>query len=267
MGYGNFSLPAGCDGFANARIPQDVFCFFDDFMGCSWALDADTVSGTSGTGANTWDLTDVSTSAATTHAIVDADDLYPSTLGGILRITTTVTVDAGVNLQVAGTHFLIQEDLGLPLYFECRFRTADVSNCDIYIGLADVDTEIITTGADDCVGFLLESGVLYAATAKTSVEKNTDCAITETDGAAASNAGWIRAAFYFDGDNTVSFFVDENDDGEFVHVVDRKVATGTDYIPDDEAMTPTIEVITGTTATAEVADIDYVFCMQQRRKA
>lgn len=260
------SLPVNFEGFLNARMPQDVFSFFDDFMGPSWSLDADTVSNVSGTTSNTWTYTAVSGGGGSL-ACVDAGYAYKSTLGGILRLTTIGTVDVGHNLQVAGQQFLIDQDCGLPLYFEARFRVEDASNTDVFIGLADVDTEIISTGADDCCGFLLESGVLYAHTAETSLEKSVDTGITEADGAAASNAGWVRVAFYFDGKNTVSFFVDGNDDGEFDFVTSLKVGTTLDYLPDLGTLTPTIEVITGATASAEVCDVDYVLVQQQRYHA
>ena len=259
------SLPVNMEGFINARQPQDVFTFYDDFLGCTWALDADSVSTTSTTGANVWDYTAVE--GGGTAACVDATYNMLSTLGGVLRITTVGTADDGFNIQVAGTPFVIDADCGLPLYFETRFRTADVSNTDIAIGLSAVDTEIITAGADDFVGFLLESGTLYTHCAETSKEYSVDTGITEADGAAGSNAGWVRGAFFFDGKDTVSFFVDSNDDGEFDFVNSVTVSTTLHYLPDDVTLTPTIEVITGTTASAETADIDYVYCCQQRYHA
>ena len=252
----------------NARQPQDVFSFFDDFMGPTWSLDADSVSTVTTTTSAPWTFTSVGGGAKATCACVDATYSYPSTLGGILRMTTVATADYGGNMQVAGTQFVVDQDVGLPLYFEARFRTADVSNTDIFVGLSAVDTEIITSGADDAIGFLLESGVLYAHTAETSNETSADCAITEADGAATtSNAGWVRVAFYFDGSNSVTFLCDGNDDGVFDYVTTKKVGTGIDYLPDDQALTPTIEMIVGTTASAETADFDYVYCVQQRYHA
>ena len=255
------SLPTNFEGFINARQPQDVFAFFDDFMGCSWALDADSVAGTTTTASNPWQLTDVSTSAATTHACLDATYSTPSTMGGILAITTTVTTDAGVNLQVAGQQFVVDQDIGLPLFFETRFRVTDVSNADVFIGLSKVDVEIITTGLDDGIGFIMKSGVLYATAAESSTEKEVDCGITETDDQ------WVRARFHFDGGDSVVFSVDSNDDGVFDYVTTLKVSTGIHYLPDDQSLTPTIDVITGTTASAEVVGIDYVYCAQQRYHA
>lgn len=270
------SLPVNFEGFINARQPQDVFTFFDDFMGCSWGLDAPAVSHvTTTTAGSKWLYTGVIGGGTTATAkgvgdLVDATYNYPSTMGGILRITTTPTADYGCNLQGHGTPFVIDADIGLPLYFETRFRTADISNTDILIGLANTSASgvgHIHAGCDDFVGFLMEAGVLYAQCAESSQEYNVNTGITEADGAAGSNAGWIRAAFMFDGKDTVTFSVDSNDDGEFDFVTSVTVSTTLHYLPDDVSLTPTIEVVTGTTDSAETADIDYVYCCQQRYHA
>jgi hypothetical protein len=249
------SLPVNFEGFINARMPADVFMFFDDFIGSNFTTTHE---------VGRWYQVPVGTGDAASEAFVNADDLYDGTLGGCLRITTGPTADEGSNFQVDGTHFLIQEDTGLPLYYEARIRTADVSNCDFFIGLSAPDIEICTTGISDAVGFLLESGVLYCTSAQNSLEKNVSSGVTMSDGAAGSNTGWIRVKFIFDGKNTVSFFIDDDDDGRFDFITSLTVSTTLDYLPDDEALTPTIEAITGATATAETFDIDYVYVAQQR---
>lgn len=260
------SIPTNFEGFINARVPQDVCVFFDDFLGPSMSIEPASDMITDGTSpCGPWCYTAVAGGA--TVDIIDGAYNYLSTLHGVLRVTTVATADDGLNAQVGGTCFAIDQDCGLPLYFECRFRTSDVSNTDIFIGLADIDSEIITTGADDCVGFLLKSGTLYCHTAETSKEYSVDTGITEADGAASSNTGWLRCAFFFDGANTVTFMVDDDNDGVFEFETSVNVGTTLHYLPDDEALTPTIEVITGTTASAGVADIDYVYCAQQRYHA
>jgi hypothetical protein len=250
----------------NARNPQDVFVFFDDFLGCTYALDQDDVSLTTTTAGQTW-VYHAAAGGGATAELVDASYNYLSTLGGVLRVTTIASPDDGGNFQVNGTPFVIDADCGLPLYFEARFRTADVSNTDYCVGLSAVDEEIITSGADDFVGFLLESGVLYTHCAESSKEYSVDSAITEADGAAGSNAGWVRGKFTFDGNDKVSFFIDDDDDGEFDLVNSVTVSTTLHYLPDDVTLTPTIEVITGTTYSAETFDIDYILCAQQRYHA
>ncbi len=260
------SLPVNFEGLINARQPQDVFTFFDDFMGCSWALDADSVAITSGTASAIWDYTAVVDDGGGL-ACADAGFAYKSVLGGVLRITTVGTVDTGHNLQVAGTQFLIDQDINLPLYFEARFRVEDVSNTDVFIGLSAVDTEIVNAGLVDGTGFLLEEGVLSVHSAESDAEKSTASGVTMADGTAASNAGWIRVAFFFDGKDSVSFFIDGNDDGTFDYITTLTVSSTLDYLPDDQALTPTIEMIVGATASAEVMDVDYVYCAQQRYHA
>ena len=261
-------LPVHFDGFMNARQPQDVFTFFDDFMGPSYSVDADTVSLTTTTAALPWTYTAVGGGLTVAScSLVDATYNKLSTLGGIFRTTTLASPDDGGNFQVTGQSFVIDADCGLPLYFEARFRTADVSNTDYFVGLSKVDTEIISTGVDDGIGFLLESGVLYCSTAESSAEKNVSSAVTTVDGAAASDLGWVRGAFYFDGADTVSFFIDGNDDGEFDFITSLSVSTTLDYLPDDQSLTPTFEVICGATYSAETFDLDYVYCAQQRYHA
>jgi len=125
------SRPVNFEGFLNARSPMDVVEFLDDFMGPSASIEPDSDMVTDGTSpGGPWTYTAVAGGSAL--AIVDATYTAKSTLGGILRVTTVGTADDGANLQVAGQHFLIDQDCGLPLYFECRFRTADVSNTDIF---------------------------------------------------------------------------------------------------------------------------------------
>jgi hypothetical protein len=254
------------EGFINARAPGDVFYFFDDFMGPSASIEPDSDMLTDGTSpCGPWTLTAITANSAI--GCVDATYTAPSTLGGILRITTLASADDGTNLQVAGQAFCIDQNINLPLYFESRFRTADVSNTDFFIGLSKVDVEIVTTGMDDAIGFLMEAGTLYCSSAESSLEKNVDTGITEADGAATTDAGWVRGAFYFDGRNTVTFMVDSDDNGEFDFETSLTVSTTLDYLPDDQTLTPTIEVITGTTLSAETLDVDYVYCCQQRYHA
>jgi len=259
------SLPVNFEGFMNARQPQDVFTFFDDFMGCTWGIDADSDALTTSKTVSTWDYTAIVGGA--TMACVDADDLYDSTLGGALRITTVASADDGGNLQVSGTQFLVQQNTMLPLYFEARFRSSDVSNTDFCIGLSHVDGEMVKNGPNDFIGFNFEEATLTCMCAKDSNEKTFASGVTMADGAAGSNAGWIRAAFFFDGRDTIVFMIDSNDDGEFDYVATFTVSTAAHYVPTDEALTPTIEAITGTTASAGVLDIDYVYVCQQRYHA
>ena len=247
----NCGIPIDFEGFQNARNPQDVCVFLDDFVGASWSTTAD---------AAIWNETLIATQAST-GACLDGTDAAQDEACGALKVTTDASADEGDNFQVNGEMFHLENDTGLPLYFEARINVQDVSNLDCFVGLSVTDAEIITGGVTDRVGFELASGTLSAITEKDSTQETTDTAITETDDQ------WVRVAFFFDGTDKVIFSVDDDDDGVFSYVCTRDIDTSTDDVPNDMMMTPTIEAITGTTATAESMYVDYVLCMQARYHA
>lgn len=236
-------------GLAGAKSPQDVVVFFDDFLGASWNTSAD---------AAVWNETLVA-QAATGLSILDGTDDAEDEAGGVLCIETEATADDGENLQVNGHAFHFAD--GYPLYYEARLNIKDVSNMDLFIGLSVTDAEIITGGASDRCGFELSGGTLSYLSENTTAQKTVDTAITETDDQ------WIRVAFLWDGDNELKFYIDDDDDGEFTHLGTLKADVTAHYVCQDMMLTPTIEAIVGTTATTEIAYVDYVYCAQQRYKA
>ena len=247
------SLRANFPGFGEARIPQDIYAFFDDFLGTSF-------SDTGVADQSVWLKSEVATQAVGGVTILDGTDDAEDEAGGILKIATGATVDEGDNLQVNGEAFHLAD--GYPLYFETRINVADVSNLDFFIGLAPADTEIITgskTTEINRIGFELEAGVLNFLSSTTTLEKRINSNITETDD------DWIRLAFFWDGDDNVHAWVDTNDNGSFDKYIGRvQASVATDYVQQAIMFTPTIEAITGTTATAEMMYIDYILCSQQR---
>jgi hypothetical protein len=245
-------MPVQVDGMLNATTPQDIFVFFDDFLSCSWATIA---NGTDE--AMKWKST-VIAQAATGLDIMVATASTPKECGGILTLTSEATDNDGENLQAHGSAFAIES--GYPLYFESRWRNGDVSAQEFFIGLAIVDAEILTGGCDDRIGFEMLAGELKATAEESANNKTVGCAVTEAD------ASWMRTAFFYDGDDTVHFYVDDTDNGIFEEKATLNISTTTDYIPDDVAMTPTIEAITAESA-ANVMYVDYVYVAQARYKA
>lgn len=246
------SILADFPGLVNARIPQDVYVFFDDFLGTCFADDGTAEQ-------SVWLKTEIATQAVGQCTILDGTDDAEDEAGGILKVTTGATADEGDNLQVNGEAFHLAD--GYPLYFEARVNVADVSNLDFFIGLATTDGEIITgskTTEINRIGFELEAGVISALSSTTTLEKRVNTNITETDD------DWIRIAFLWDGDNKVTFYVDTNDNGEFTLKAVLHPDTTADYVQQAIMFTPTIEAITGTTATAEFMYVDYIYCAQQR---
>ena len=245
-------MPVQVDGMLNATTPQDVFVFFDDFLSCSWAVIA---NGTDE--AMKWKATVVA-QAATGLDIMVATDNTPKECGGVLTLTSEATDNDGENLQAHGESFSI--DAGYPLYMESRWRNGDVSAHEFFIGLSVVDAEILTGGTTDRIGFEMLAGALLATAEKDSSNKTIAASVTEAD------ASWMRTAFFYDGYDTVHFYVDDDDDGDFKEIGTLKLSTTTDYVPDDMSMTPTIEAITGESAS-NVMYVDYVYVAQKRYKA
>ena len=242
-------VPVIFPGFHNARIPQDVVYFFDDFLSCSWSVIA---NGTDE--AMKWKSTVVA-QAATGLTILSATDGAEDEAGGVLSIETEATADDGENLQVHGESFHL--DGGYPLYFECRLLVKDVSNLDFFVGISQTDAEIITGGVANRVGFELSGGTLSFVSEDGSSQKTTDTAIVEADD------DWIRVAFFWDGLKLIAS-VDTDDNGTYRHVATHVAAVVADYVPQAIMMTPTIEAIVGSTATTEIMYVDYIQVVQQR---
>lgn len=246
----NCGIPYDFEGFQNCRAPKDLVVFFDDFLGASWSSTAD---------AAVWKQTLVETQA-TTAACLDGTNEAADEGGGILNLVTDATVAEGNNLQVNGELFHLED--GYPLYYEARINIGDVSNVEALIGLASTDAEILTGGmaAGGAVGFLFTAAVLYAHARETTSLKSVDTGITEADD------DWIRVAFFWDGDDKCVYSVDSDDNGVFDYVTTLTQSTAAHYLPCEVMLTPTIEVVTGATATAEKMYVDYVLCMQTRFK-
>ena len=241
------SIMAQFPGFVNARIPQDVFVFFDDFLTGSMSATDD---------AAKWEYTAVGGDGGT-YVIGNGTDNTRDNAGGFALITPVASADDGVNLQCPGKSFHLED--GNALYFEARVNCQDVSNNEFFIGMSISDEEIITTGLADGFGFILAAGVLSAVSAKDTNAKTVGTDITETDD------DWIRLAFFWDGSNELIAYVDTNDDGNFDKEIYRfKADVTADYFCDNMMLTPTIEVITGATAEADVLWVDYVYCAQTR---
>lgn len=243
------SIIANFPGIANARMPDDVVIFFDDFLGLDSSASADLA---------TW-LSTVVAQAATGLSILDGTDDAEDEAGGVLKMTTEATAADGENMQVNGEAFHLAD--GYPLIFKARFNIQDVSNSDFFIGLAQTDAEIITGGVANRIGFELAAGTLNFVSEDATAQKTVDTVITETDDQ------WVRVMFTWDGDDNVAIYIDDDDDGDYKCVDILQASVTADYIPQAIMTTPTIEHISGTTASAESAYVDYIYVAQQRYRA
>jgi len=230
------SVPINFEGFRDARMPDDVFCVFDDFLKADISETADLAL---------WNATLVDGGSDDGEVLGVAD----GSVGGWLTCTTNDADNDLNNLQVNGEAF--QFASGKPLYFETKLYVNDIDTQDLFVGLSITDATIIA-GGTDMVGFRIPDGTaaqnFVCLTEKDSSETTTDSNVAITAALATAK----KLAFFFDGNGTVTFYID-----------DEQVAVHTLTIPDDEALTPSLE-IRNASAAASTLSVDYVLCAQAR---
>jgi len=251
----NFGVPIHCEGFSNAVAPRDVFCFFDDFLGVS--SDA----------AELGKWKETTTNEATGVSGLDGTDTYPELSGGWMSLTPEATDSEYVNVALNGEAFHVEQ--GYPLYFETKVYDPDITDTGWWVGLCNSDTEIINGGITDAaVGFeCTEAGALSFVTDLGGTEK------TEVTGDTIANGAIWKLAFYYDGDDTITFYTADcgiagsatAQTGNLVVVGTRTLSTTADYCPEDNMMTPTIEVKNIGGSACDAVSFDYILCVQQRR--
>jgi hypothetical protein len=204
----------------------DVIRYFEDFVCPQVASDA--LAG--------WITTLVEAGAGESTVTV------PDIVGGALLLTTDAAENDGISLQMDGESF--QVATGRDLYFGIRFQISDATQSDFFVGLAITDTTPLG-GVTDGIYFQKDDG---AATFKATTEKDS----TETNSAAI---GTITAA------TNVILEIWMSGLTAYFYVNGTRVATHTTNLPDDEALTPTIQFLTGE-AVAKTMQIDWIRVVQ-----
>ncbi len=164
--------------------------------------------------------------------------------GGILRLLTDNADNDGVSAQLLAESFELTSDQ--DLYFGLFGITInDVTNSDLFLGLAITDTAILG-GVTDRIGFQsvdADAGLDFAME-KGSTETLTEDVHTMVDATA------FDAEFYFDGTN-VEVYINGV-------LVASPVNTN---MPDDQQMRVSLEFLTGE-AVAQTLDIDRIAVIQ-----
>ncbi len=170
----------------------------------------------------------------------------PDAVGGALLLTTDDAENDGISLQLDGEAFELTSDQRL-VYFGVKLQISDATQSDFLAGLCITDTTLLG-GMTDGVYFRKVDGSTSVAvvTEKDSTETETTAVLT------AADATDMTLELYFDG-SSVEFFVNG-----------ASVATHATNIPDDEALTPSIEFLTGA-AAAKTMQIDWVRAIQVGR--
>jgi len=173
--------------------------------------------------------------------------------GGILQLTCNAANADTENVQLNGESFKLA--IGKPLWFETKVALLDVDKCDFFIGLAISDTEILG-GVTHRVGFQNDhDGAIDCLTEQGGSEnkEDTTSVIGDCANIAAFATTAVRLSFYWDGVDSLTFFVDN-----VLKITMTDNAT-TILVPDDEALSPAFQIMTHTGAAAvQTVWIDYI---------
>ncbi len=248
-----FGLPVMFEGFNSADC-RKICTFWDDFLDSSMSI-ADEVS--------RWKSTLVSD--ATVGALLDGTDASQELSGGIVAIAVGGTVSDCSSMLVNGQAFQLAK--GHELYFEARWTQTDL-DISTFVGLTAFDSDEIAVDAGAIADLAKdEGGIVFltvAAALATSVANGT-ANIDTISGITLVALTWNRAAFHFDGIDTIKFYFAQNDD-EMVEVNSLSLTLTADYVPDDIMLTPTLEAEEETGAGAGSMYVDYILVQQARQR-
>lgn len=185
------------------------------------AIDAQDAGGTA-TDPRGYTTTVVEVGAGTSEA--EASD----EAGFTWELVTAANENDGISIQADGEQF---RPTGRDIYFGIELQADEATQVDFLVGLAISDTALLGGLSDGIYFEKLDGGTgISGVTEKNSTETQTDSL-----GTFAANTNVILE-FYFDG-TSVYFFVNG-----------ALAATHTANIPDDEPLTPSIELLAGSAA-------------------
>lgn len=221
---------ASSDPMGQLLFPDPTLChiFFDDF---NLYRAAD------------WVITTVETGSAT-EVIQDED-------GGVLKLTNGTADDDSDMLQLSGdggstAMEIFALESGKKAWFKTRCKISDKTESEFIIGLTDADTTPLD--ASDGIFFIKADDV---ATVDFKAVKASVASVASSIVSAADDT-YLTLAFYYDGKDTIEYWVDGNKEGTLA----------ADTLPTTE-LTVTFGVKNGTGAAKEF-DIDYIFAAKQR---
>lgn len=184
-----------------------------------------------------WLMTVTDTGSDSSEVFTIADD-EP---GGALKLVTNDADNDALSMQLNGEAFSVQN--GRKVEYEITLQSDDVSNTDLAVGFAVADTDILG-GVTDALMFRMDdgSGNPDAIAEKDSTETSKDTGESMADDE--------DMTFRIEADSSMAtFFINESE-----------VARVSTNIPDDEALSPFIEVKNRSAAarTVKVKDLMFV---------
>jgi len=210
-------------------IGADVVKFIDDFTAVNLGA---------GDAPEGWTVTLVEAGGG------ESTITHPDGIGGTLLLTTDANEDDGISMQLAGESFELTSGQSAT-YFGVKFQASEATQIDILAGLCITDTALLGGMTDGVYFEKLDGGT------GTSFTVEQDSAETQADAlatfAAATDTIW---EFYWDGTVLKAYI-----NGV---LVSTPVLTN---LPDDEFLTPSIEVLAGS-AAARTMTIDWIRAIQ-----
>lgn len=175
--------------------PGHGYAYFTDFMGGDNTKEGVTAD------PNCWTATSVNNGTLSDGGVAAEG-------GQIIAASSSTTTDDGMNAQLLSA--AVKPAAGKTIWFEARVKVSTVKD-QYFVGLASVDTTIITSGALDettpsLVGFFhdVNSSNTSWGIAMSKAGSND----TSEDVVAMTAAAWTKLGFKFNGITSVEFFND-----------------------------------------------------------
>lgn len=182
--------------------------------------------------------------------------------GGWGEFRTCNADNDAITCQLNGESFKLAA--GKKLWFETQFIIEDVSESEIFIGLADTGTELYGAagvGVNNHIGFMLDGdGNLDFSIDEGGTQYKVDLGIDFVDGSMATLATTNvkhKCGFYWDGGGNIYIYIDD----VLVRILSDNGTTL--VIPDGTCLSPGFTLLTQGTSD-EAIFIDYIYIAQER---
>lgn len=252
--------------------PGDYTFFFEDFIDTYGCLDlalanesdpAATFSEVADRGK--WLVTIVDSGGGDAETVMGRPvdgGTNASAQGGWAEFRTCNANNDALTAQLNGESFKLA--YGKKLWFETQLLIEDVSETELFIGLADTGTDLYGAagvGVSNHVGFICDGdGNIDCSVDEAATQSKSDTLSDFVDGSMATlaTANVVhKLGFYWDGAGTVKFYVDG------VHKGTKTDNGATILIPDGTCLSPGFTILTQGN-TDEAIFIDYIYVAQER---
>jgi len=253
-------------------LPTDFTVFFEDFVDTYGVIDLALANESDPAGCfsevadrGKWLVTIVDGGGGNTQTVMGRPvdgGTGAGAQGGWAEFRTCDADDDALCAQLNGESFKLA--WGKKLWFETQLIIEDITETELFIGLADTGTDLYGAagiGVNNHVGFFCDGdGNIDCSVDESGTHSKSDTLCDFVDGSMATLATANvkhKLGFYWDGAGTVKFYVDRVLKGS-------KTDNGaTILIPDGTCLSPGFTILTQGN-TDEAIFIDYIYVAQER---